>query len=47
MEQDVKAGFVGRMMKTAIWHKWLGHPFEEILTVMLKAAKVPVSIDSA
>ena len=45
--QDVKTGFVGKMIKTAIWHKRLGHPSEEILTAMMKAAKVPVSIDSS
>ncbi|KAM1541869.1 hypothetical protein ACFX15_011235 [Malus domestica] len=45
--QGVKAGFVGKMIKTAIWHKRLGHPSEEILTAMLKAAKVPVSLDSS
>ncbi|XP_050141048.1 uncharacterized protein LOC126616999 [Malus sylvestris] len=45
--QDVKVGFVGKMIKIVIWHKRLGHHSEEILTAMLKVAKVPVSIDSS
>lgn len=45
LQKELKAGFLGKVMKTARWHKRLGHPFEEILTTMLKSAKVPVSID--
>lgn len=34
-------------MKTSTWHKRLGHPYEEVLSAMVKASKVSVSIDSS
>lgn len=46
-KQELRARFLGKVVKTAIWHKRLGHPSEEIFTTMLKSTKVPVSIDSS
>ena len=39
------AAFVGKKIKTAVWHKRLGHPSEEVLAVMLKKSEVIPSID--
>lgn len=43
---SICAAFLGQKVGTAVWHKQLGHPSEEVLTSMLKSADIPVNKDS-
>lgn len=38
--------FVGKKIKTAIWHKRLRHPSEEVLSIMMNNNELSSSIDS-
>lgn len=42
MNKELQAGLIRKVVKTSIWHKRLGHPFEEVLSAMLKAFNVLV-----
>ena len=47
MNKELQASLIGKVVKTSIWHKRIGHPSEEVLSAMLKASNVSVSIDSS
>lgn len=40
------AAFLGKKIKTDVWHQSLGHPSEEVLATMLKDSNILVSKDS-
>ena len=41
------AAFLGKAVRISTWHKRLGHPSEEVLSLMLKGFNKSVSIDSS
>lgn len=38
------AAFIGKKIKAAIWHKRLGHPYEEVLSIMMSNNELSSSI---
>ncbi|XP_070668232.1 uncharacterized protein [Malus domestica] len=45
LEQCV--GFIRKKIQVSKWHKWLGHPSEEVLAALLKNSNNSVKVDSS